>query len=291
MSKSLWLVNNRVKKTNQIKLGSAKKTESKWKETISLFVCLSLLKLAHESILVFPACKTMTLDCVVVFSVTLAVLLISFALPLILLSESYRLRLKRSAFANADKNRYEHLNRNHMIKIPQLSTLAWQTLKNNLCRIIKTPDIRQTHWQLVELNENEKELRLKLFYNKNTLGLKPWQLAAHKIECCAKLKGDGVNSILTLCFTACSPMDYQIVRDIVEKSKEALSVCSNEVLTLETICCAAHDCAGESCSSVVGHGDAPLRKTMDSSDGDEAAMFLSEHDTTNGAQKSEPGLI
>lgn len=107
----------------------------------------------------------------------------------------------------------------HSVLIPD----AWQRVKASISeQIIQAPNMRPTHWQLIEKKEQGKELQLALSYVRDSIGLKNYRVYPRTLKCTARLKGIGVKTALELTFHACSPMDYATVRAIVDQTKDAI---------------------------------------------------------------------
>ena len=114
---------------------------------------------------------------------------------------------------------------NHPIKesFSVLLPQAWQKAKDVLPGLfIQIPDVRRTHWELLEQNENRQELRLQLRYVHDPLAIKPWRLYPRKLSCTLKLTGKGMRSEAALCFYADSTMDYKTVYTIIDHTRASV---------------------------------------------------------------------
>src|ERR1700733_1435093 len=80
----------------------------------------------------------------------------------------------------------------YQVLLPQ----AWSNLKSSLPGLlVKVRDLRATHWELVEANENDRQLRLTMQYVHDPLYTKYWRVYPRRISCIVKLKGKGVRSV------------------------------------------------------------------------------------------------
>ncbi len=117
----------------------------------------------------------------------------------------------------------EYLNQAIKLEVPVGSTRAWQALKTNFSEeVIQTSDTRRSHWEITELNENRRQLKLSLRYTHNPLGRKKSQFAARSLTCSTKVTGRGTQTEIELTFGAKSPMDYETVRELIERTQERL---------------------------------------------------------------------
>jgi hypothetical protein len=102
---------------------------------------------------------------------------------------------------------------------PVLLPQAWRNVKNSFPGLfVKVPDLRATHWELVEANENNRQLRLVMHYVHDPLHTKYWRVYPRRISCIVKVKGRGVRSEVEFTYHADSAMDYQTVAAIIRQT-------------------------------------------------------------------------
>jgi len=100
---------------------------------------------------------------------------------------------------------------------------AWMNLKDAFPGLfIKVPDVRGTHWELLDIDENKRQIRLVLRYVHDPLFIKRWRLYPRKLLCVVRLKGKGVRSEAEFLFHADSAMDYASVLEIIERTNSLL---------------------------------------------------------------------
>jgi hypothetical protein len=102
---------------------------------------------------------------------------------------------------------------------PLLLPQAWSKLRSSLPGLlVKVPDLRATHWELVEVNEYDRQLRLIMHYVHDPLYTKYWRVYPRRISCVVKLAGKGVRSVAEFTYHADSVMDYRTVTAIIEQT-------------------------------------------------------------------------
>jgi len=113
----------------------------------------------------------------------------------------------------------------HPIKIlvPVTFTQLWNDLQMTMSEtLIKTPDIRTTHWMLTAADENQGTMEFELCYMRQPLGTKAWRMYPRRILCTAELIGRGVRTEVQLTYHAQSAMDYPIVFEIINTTNAAI---------------------------------------------------------------------
>jgi hypothetical protein len=204
----------------------------------SLFLALSrmpptLILLTILGLAVVVTDITMSLHGVAVFSprvqmspteLTKTVLWLSAVLFTSVLSLRQKYSPKRNVkLAKREASHAKYLNVADTQTYPVLVSEAWKGLKETVGgEVIKSPDIRATHWDILATNEKSKTLDLVLRYVPTPLGRKPWNLYSRKLTCTASLSGRGTKCELKLIFKAQSPMDYRTLKETIEATKEAL---------------------------------------------------------------------
>jgi hypothetical protein len=147
-----------------------------------------------------------------------------FVLSQIFLFESLRFGVRKKGLLSREPHSsIEYLNQTISVPVPLVADKAWACTKENLGEIIKAKGSLRTHWELEQMDEFNRNMRLSLRYVHDPLGKKPWQLVARQIECRLALKANGVNSNLNLEFKANSPMDYATVKEIIDQTKVAFA--------------------------------------------------------------------
>lgn len=119
----------------------------------------------------------------------------------------------------------QFLNTPTTMEVPVASPDAWAAIKRNLQgEIIKVCDTRRTHWEIVGLDESRRQLRLSLRYTNDPLGRKPYQVSARKLTCSMKVTSlGGRKTQVELLFSSKFPMDYRTVRELIDRTKTAIS--------------------------------------------------------------------
>jgi len=128
---------------------------------------------------------------------------------------------KRGIRTAADLKIGRYLNQKMEQTIALLLPEAWQVVRLALPGLYVTvPDIRSSHWEVLEINEVRREMRLSLRYFHDPLGIKIWRLYPRQILCHVKLRAKGVRTNIELTYTADSAMDYPTVYNIIDKTNE-----------------------------------------------------------------------
>jgi hypothetical protein len=100
---------------------------------------------------------------------------------------------------------------------------AWASLKDVTPGLfIKVPDVRGTHWELVDIDENKRKIRLAMRYVHDPLFLERWRLYPRKVLCTLALNGKGVRSEAEFIYHADSAMDYSTVLAIIKQTNDQI---------------------------------------------------------------------
>jgi len=100
---------------------------------------------------------------------------------------------------------------------------AWQNLKACLPGLlIKIPDVRQGHWEILEADDRRLQLKAALTYTHEPLGLQPSRLYPRTIWCTATVSGTGIRSDIQLAYKALSAMDFRNVCAIIDQTNNAI---------------------------------------------------------------------
>jgi hypothetical protein len=152
-----------------------------------------------------------------------ALISLQIALLSLKLQTHYSVR-KRGLLSPRELKSGRYLNQSMEQTIGLLPPEAWQVVKlalPGLC--ISVPDLRSSHWELLEENEIKREMRLVLQYVHNPLGIKIWRLYPRRMLCTVKLKGKGVSTKVELTYSADSAMDYRTVYEIIDQTNKEIS--------------------------------------------------------------------
>lgn len=130
----------------------------------------------------------------------------------------HKFQVRKNGLLSSDDLRLaEYLNCSIRETYCVVQPIAWKNLKDVLPGLlVKAPDVRAVHWELIELDENLRQLRLELRYVHDPLGIKVNRLYPRKLSCLATLRGKGTSTEVEFKYSADSAMDYQSVRGIID---------------------------------------------------------------------------
>lgn len=111
----------------------------------------------------------------------------------------------------------------HEMKLPVLRPNAWRGLSESLdCMLVKVPDRRRAVWKLENTDEKELTLSASLLYTPEAIGRKRAQIYPRMLRLNARVEGFGVSSKVYLSYSVDSPMDLIAVKELIQKTNEAI---------------------------------------------------------------------
>jgi hypothetical protein len=136
----------------------------------------------------------------------------------------YQMR-KRGPLVLSDLKSNQYLNQTMTQTIALLPPEAWQVVKLAFPGLlISVPGMRCPHWEVLEIDELRREMRLALRYVHDPLGIKVWRLYPRRISCSVRLRAKGVRTNVELTYNADSAMDYQTVYQIIDQTKASINM-------------------------------------------------------------------
>ena len=150
--------------------------------------------------------------------------LLTLLLPILSLRLEYGNR-KKARLGDRHSKWEEILNVPMEATYPILITDAWSRIKSNIAgEAISVPDVRTTHWEVAQVDENRKQVHLVLTYVHAPLGRKASEIRPRQLFCTVNLVGQGTRSQIRLIFKAQSPMDFRTVCEIIEQTKSTMKL-------------------------------------------------------------------